>query len=123
MDRHRAAFPGDERGVRTARAWLWGHLDGHRRADDIALVAAELAANAMRHTASQGWLFALSIEHEEAGTRITVEDLGGDTKPELHAVDEETMHGHGLALVDALSDVWGSDGDCNGRDVWAWWDA
>lgn len=71
---HRASFPGDEAGVRAARVWLRGYIEGHSRRDEIALVAAELAGNAIRHTASGGDLFALSVEHEEAGTRLTVED-------------------------------------------------
>ena len=109
--------------MRAARMWLWSYIDRHRRANDIELCAAELAANAIRHTASRGWLFAVTVEHEEAGTRITVADFGGDDKPELPrpaGVDE--LHGHGLALVDALTDAWGTDGDVHGRDVWAWWD-
>lgn len=123
MEKHRAAFTGDESGVRTARAWLWGYIDGHARAGDVALVATELCSNAIAHTASQGWLFALTVERDEAGTRITVADFGGDDKPELREFGCANMHGHGLALVDALADAWGTEGDVFGRDVWAWFNA
>lgn len=122
---HRAVFPGDEPGVRTARAWLWSYIECHPRREDIAQVAAELAANAIHHTASQEGQFALSVEHEETGTRVTVEDEGTpDSKPELCPPAEGAVNGHGLMLVDALTDAWGhADGDYCGRQVWAWWDS
>lgn len=123
--RARAVFPGDPAGVRRARDWLGARVSGHPRADDIDLCAAELATNALRHTASAGSLFAISVEEEQAGTRVTVGDLGTtDTKPEPKPDDlaEAISSGRGLTIVAALSDAWGSDGDVLGRDTWAWWD-
>lgn len=124
---HRATFPGDAPGVRTARLWLWAYIECHPRRDDIALVAAELAANAVQHTASQESQFALSVEHEETGTRVAVEDEGSpDSKPELCPPRDGTVGGRGLMLVDALTDAWGHDADGEyywGRQVWAWWDS
>lgn len=124
--RARAPFPGSPSGVRHARQWLRQRMAGHPRADDIDLCAAEIATNAVHHTASAGWLFAVSVEEEPAGARVTVEDFGtADSKPEPippTAIADEGDSGWGLLLVTALADAWGYDGDASGRDTWAWWD-
>lgn len=67
---------------------------------------------------------AVEVEHEHGGAdvRLTVEDLGGDTKPAVQHSAADGGHGYGLALVPELSDAWGVDGDASGRDVWARWD-
>ena len=122
--RHRAAFPGDPAGVRAMRVWLRGSLpDNCPHAADIQVCAAELATNATRHTASGGYLFAVTVERDEVDIRLTVEDLGGDDAPEVTRSDASELDasGHGLALVSALSDAWGSSGDAFGRDIWAVW--
>lgn len=124
--RHRHEFTGDELGVRRAREWLAEHLSEHPLRHDIALVATELCANAIRHTASAGRTFALVLERDGDGatTRLTAEDLGSsDTKPERQEPADGDIHGHGLLLVNETADAWGSDGDRNGREVWAVWDA
>lgn len=114
-------FRGDPGGVRAMREWLTARIAGHSRADDIELVATELASNATRHTASKGWLFVVAVERG-AGTRVTVEDLGSaETEPVMGNAGVDDMHGHGLALVAELSDSWGCHGDHTGRDVWARW--
>lgn len=124
--RYRQEFPGDEAGVRHARQWLAGHLDGHPQADDIELVAAELATNCIRHTASAGRTFAFVLEVEDDGEtiRVAAEDLGSpDSKPERCKPTVDEMHGHGLCLVAEVADGWGCDGNEHGREVWAVWDA
>lgn len=103
------------------RGWLHAYLDGCHRAADIDLVATELASNAVCHTASAGWLFAVTVERDRSDMRVTVEDLGGSGMPEVQNPSDDDAGGHGLALVHELSDAWGASGDCLGRDVWAVW--
>lgn len=123
MAHYRTAFFGDSSGVRRARKWVSTHLNDIPRADDIGVVVTELTANAMRHTASGGWLFAVTVETEQAGVRIVVEDLGSvSSKPHRTGADQYADHGHGMELVHTLSDGWGVTGDITGRDVWAWFD-
>ncbi|MEZ0092682.1 ATP-binding protein [Streptacidiphilus sp. EB129] len=52
MTTHRRAFRGVPEVLGAARAWLRRLLDGHPCADDAKLIVSELAANAIRHTAS-----------------------------------------------------------------------
>lgn len=102
------------------RAWLRGYLPrGWPRAVDVELCATELASNAIRHTASADYLFAVTIEYDEPDIRLTVEDLGGSTQPDRRLSAHDDAHGHGLALVQELSDGWGISGDAFGRDIWA----
>lgn len=77
------------------------------------------------HTESNGSLFAVRFEPERRRVRLTVEDLGGDEEPRIKlfagSYNGDLVGGHGLALVEALSDDWGVDGDELGREVWAVW--
>jgi anti-sigma regulatory factor (Ser/Thr protein kinase) len=88
-----------------ARAWLLRH----QACDDAVLVASELAANAVAHSAS-GWpggvfLVALAVLGD-ADVRVIVTDLGGPGLPQDSpdaAADAES--GRGLAVVRALAPV------------------
>lgn len=122
-DRDRAAFPGDPAGVAAMRAWLRRRVADNPRRDDIELVATELAANAVGHTASSDFMFAVRLDRADTALHLAVQDLGGDDKPQPIDTDPDTKrlreHGYGLTLVDALADTWGATGDGFGRDVWA----
>ncbi|MGH3342892.1 MAG: ATP-binding protein [Carbonactinosporaceae bacterium] len=56
------AFSGHPSAVGEARGWLAGLLDGLPVASDAVLVLSELATNALRHTASSGCGFSVSVE-------------------------------------------------------------
>ena len=84
-------------------------------ADDAALVAAELLANAVQHGAppvvvcARGDSTALSLEIRDASPR----------SPIRPALSTSNMTGRGLALVDALSASWGvRREDDGGKTVW-----
>jgi hypothetical protein len=121
----RRVFPGEERQLGILRRWLDSLLPNCPAQDDVASVATELGANAIRHTASgRGGRFAVEIAWHEAVVRVTVADGGGPTEP--HLIDDSAVeHGRGLLLVRGLSLRTGVVGDQQGRLVWAEtaWDA
>ncbi|MEU3216899.1 ATP-binding protein [Streptomyces sp. NPDC006971] len=122
-------FPATARGARLARRVMVRHLDqwgfppGSDTSCTVALVVAELAANAVRHGRVRGRNFLLSATHEVSARRIRVEV--SDACPELPRVgasspadDEES--GRGLVLVDVLAARWGAVPRTPfGKTVWA----
>ena len=94
----------DERGVPTDLA------------DDLVLIASELAANAIRHGAPPAML---RLTYEPARIRVTVSNHGDAPDPRVLTADPEAGHGRGLAMVETLADEvgWARDGDR--LDVWA----
>ncbi|MEU4235375.1 ATP-binding protein [Nonomuraea sp. NPDC026600] len=108
------AFPGQADQIGAARRWVLEHLplpDDDPRAHDIALVASELATNAVMHSASgcPAGRFALQIEVEgdstdQAGALgLTCIDMG----PALVSMPRgEGEGGRGLALVQELADAY-----------------
>jgi hypothetical protein len=115
--RYQQTFHGRADQVAQVRRDLAAHLAGSPVADDAVLIASELAANAVTHSASAGEFFIVRVETYPAYMQIECEDLGGpwqcgppDTRP------------HGLDIIQALAgpDNWGtettSDAD---RIVWA----
>jgi hypothetical protein len=117
--RWRRVFPGEERQLRVLRRWLASLLPDCPAQDDIASVATELGANAIRHTASgRSGKFAVEIAWHEAVVRVTVADGGAPTEPRL-IDDPAAEHGRGLLLVHGLSLRTGATGGPEGRLVWA----
>ena len=103
--------------VARIRREIAAHLDGCPAAADAVLIASELAANSVTHSASQDEFFTVRCETYPDYLWIEVEDLGG----EWHCKPQDDRP-HGLQIVEALTgpDNWGtettSDGD---RVVWA----
>ena len=114
--RYQRTFHGRADQVSQVRADITAYLGG-RPAADAVLIASELAANAVVHSASAGEFFTVRCERHAGYVWLEVEDLGGPWHPEA-APD----HPHGLYIVDLLTGPggWGtettSDGD---RIVWA----
>ncbi|MFI1943346.1 ATP-binding protein [Streptomyces virginiae] len=89
----------------------WGVTDG---ADDMLLCVSELATNALRYGVLPGRGYLLRLfGFEDATVRIEVHDSG----PGFSRITERP-HGHGLALVGALSDDWGALARTPGKVVW-----
>lgn len=116
------------RGARLARRLathqldLWGVPFGSAASDNVALIVAELASNAVLHARVPGRDFALRLEHRTGVLRIEVADARGDrpvAAPPMTA-DTTTDHGRGLVIVDALASRWGVTGPPGpGKVVWA----
>jgi hypothetical protein len=87
--------------------------------DDVICVAAELAANAILHTAS-GWdgHFEVGISWLDSAVRVTVSDSGSPTGPR-HAGCLMAEAGRGLLIVNTLASKTGLTGDAHGRTLWA----
>lgn len=114
---YQRTFHGRADQVAQVRREIADHLAGCLAAGDAVLIASELAANAVTHSASAGEFFTVRCEIYPGYIWIECEDLGGPwhCKP----TDDRP---HGLDIIEALvgPDNWGvettSDGD---RVVWA----
>lgn len=118
--RWRRIFTGHERELPLLRQWLASLLPQCPARSDVLSVATELAANAVRHTASgcEGGRFAVEITWHPAAVLIAVADGGGPAEP--HVIDDPLGEsGRGLLLVRGLSARTGFTGDTRGRLVWA----
>jgi Histidine kinase-like ATPase domain len=117
--RWRQVLRGEEHQLRALRRWLASLLPACPARDDVTAVATELAANAIRHTASGrgGWL-AVEITWYGAVIRVAVADGGAQTEPRV-IDDPAGEHGRGLLIVQGLSIRTGCYGDQRGHLVWA----
>jgi anti-sigma regulatory factor (Ser/Thr protein kinase) len=114
-------FPGLPAIVPSARRFVRGILVGSPRAEDMELITAELASNAIRHTPSgrDGGEFTLRVHTEPGWERVEVSDSGtGEWSGPRDASDDDE-YGRGLAIVAALVDKLGHDVRASGQTVWA----
>ncbi|MFJ5035894.1 ATP-binding protein [Streptomyces sp. NPDC088560] len=86
-------------------------------ADTTELVTSELASNAARH-ARHGTLRLTLRRRADRGVRVSVTDKSR-TPPAPRSASAEDITGRGLALVDVLSQQWGTDPLPWGKRVWA----
>jgi len=127
-------FSSTPRGARLARRLCgerldsWGIPYGGDVHDALALIAAELCANAVRHGNVPGRDFHLrlaGVRLPAGGTtvRIEVTDTRGERLPTPAPADPTggRTDGRGLLLVAALADLWGwcPRADGPGKTVWA----
>jgi serine/threonine-protein kinase RsbW len=124
--RWRRVFPGEERQLSLARRWLESLLPDCPPRDDVLLIATELGANAVLHTASgRGGHFVLEVTWEGPVVRVAVEDGGAASGPQV--IDDPVGdRGRGMLVVQGLSVRFGVHGGHLGRTVWAevpWGDA
>lgn len=114
-------FPGLPAIVPSVRRFVRGILASSPRADDMELITAELASNAIRHTPSgtSGGEFTLTMRTEPGWARVEVFDAGtGEWNGPREASDDDE-YGRGLAIVVALADKLGHDVRPDGQTVWA----
>jgi hypothetical protein len=114
---YQRTFHGRADQVGQVRRDIAAQLAGCPAADDAVLVASELAANSVVHSASAGEFFTVRCQAYPDYVWIEVEDLGGPWQ--LRQPDDRP---HGLDLITALAgpDNWGTDTTSDGdRIVWA----
>jgi anti-sigma regulatory factor (Ser/Thr protein kinase) len=146
--RWRRVFPGQEAELRRVRCWLAELLPSGPAREDVVTAAVELAANAVRHTASgRDGFFAVELTWQmpPVMVRVAVADGGARTFPHLTPGTDPlgsgplglgsagvgsltadqlgsaqlSEHGRGLRVVRALAERTGACGDYRGRLVWA----
>jgi anti-sigma regulatory factor (Ser/Thr protein kinase) len=111
-------FPGEAAQVGMVRDWLEDLLPQCAARYDVIVVASELCANAVCHTASgRGGQFVVEITWSAELVRVRVGDGGAPTVPRI--VQDPDVHGRGLQLVHGLCAGMGVSGGVNGRYVWA----
>ncbi len=113
-------FPGKQAEVAEARELVRDALRGNPLNDAAVLVADELAANAVRHSASgqPGRTFRVNCYTNQRAIRVEVHDDGGSSEPQRREIAWDAETGRGLMLVDELAAHWGVTGDQHGRTVW-----
>jgi hypothetical protein len=112
-------FPGTPRQVRFVRDFTRRVLAGCPVEDDAVLLASELAANAVMHTASgRSGVFAVVIDRAPAWVTIEVHDGGSEATPGVLDGSAGGESGRGLSVVQAMASRWGYAGGPDGRVVW-----
>lgn len=121
MDIWSKEFPGVPECLAEARNFTLAVLGDSDGAHTVALVADELAGNAIKHTASgaPGGEFVLRLARFGGWCRVRVDDQGGPSTPSVRVAAEADEAGRGLTIVTVLSARWGVDGDERARSVWA----
>jgi anti-sigma regulatory factor (Ser/Thr protein kinase) len=96
--------PGEARGhVRELH-----HSIGSERVEDATLLVSELVTNAVKY-GPEHEAIKLIVSSDEDRVRFTVHDLGAGPLPEMRQQDDPAPGGHGLRLVDAIADGWGTE--------------
>ena len=112
-------FAGSAEEIRSVRQFVGQCIAGCPVADDVILLASEIATNALRHTASgRDGTFIVLVRAAEGCTRVEVHDLGSDTEPAIGRSDSPGESGAGLAIVETVAARWGFHGSRFGRVVW-----
>ncbi len=120
------SFPAELDSVRAARHYVTGLLGagaGEAAACDTAIVATELAANAVLHARSG---FTMTVYRSAGVTRIAVRDMvpvhvleDAEHEAAGEGVPFEVMTGHGLSVVAQLASRWAVNPLPDGKVVWA----
>ena len=116
-------IPGRPEHVREARTFVAKALgDLHPGLEDVVLLTSELVTNAVMHSASDCARGTITVQISEStgGVRVEVADAGSDLSAPAVRGDVYASDGHGLFLVQTLSDQWGYLRDDNGTTVWFW---
>jgi hypothetical protein len=112
-------YPGIAFSVRWVRADLARFVEGYPVADDVVLLASELATNAILHSRSghpdRTFTVRMTLYPGDYAW-VEVVDQGGVWSEDVY--DDE--HGRGLGIVAAVAGDgnWGIDGDERCRTVW-----
>jgi hypothetical protein len=104
-------FPGELASAREARHFVLAALGPRAGGADAAIVAAELAANAVRHARSP---FTVTVSWLPRRARISVQD-----QAPLNGHPLVTQPGHGLHIVAQIAARWAVDPLPGGKVVWA----
>jgi serine/threonine-protein kinase RsbW len=107
-----APTPAAPAAARRALAWLEPHVDAARY-QNLRVAVTELVANAVEHGGDgRGAVVEVAISLDARSVRVDVSDAGGRFTPRLPpaAPAPQSARGHGLILVERLSDRFGVAG-------------
>jgi anti-sigma regulatory factor (Ser/Thr protein kinase) len=82
--------------------------------DDAALLVSELVTNVVRHVVGEA---AMTVEVHLTQSALKVAVVDASTAP-ADARNPTAQGGHGLWLVEAVADRWGSEEHGHGKRVW-----
>ena len=119
----RLTIPGRPEYVREARRFVAKALgDLHPSLDNAVLLTSELVTNSVMHSSSRcyGGTVTVLVAESAGGVRIEVTDEGSDLSSPVVRGDVYASDGHGLFLVQTLSDQWGYLRDAGATTVWFW---
>jgi anti-sigma regulatory factor (Ser/Thr protein kinase) len=114
-------IPGLPEHVCEARSFIAKALgELHPHLDDATLLTSELVTNAVMHSNSrcQGGMITVLVTEAAGDVRIEVGDEGSDLSTPIVRGDVFASDGHGLFLVQTLSDQWGYTRHGKGTTVW-----
>jgi two-component sensor histidine kinase len=110
-------FGGQADQVSLVRREIASYLAGGPAADDVLLIASELATNAVLHSRSRGRSFTIRVEQRADQVLIECEDLGG---PWRRRQDDDRPHGLDIVATLVGPDCWGTRTTAEGtRITWA----
>ncbi|WP_279617219.1 ATP-binding protein [Streptomyces albus] len=109
------ATPGRARAFVRRHSTAWGVSAAV--VSSLELIVSELATNAVRHTRSRHIKLRLTLSKGKVTVAVT--DSGPRHPLQSSAPEDESEHGRGLFLVEALSDSWGHEAHGDGSRVWA----
>jgi anti-sigma regulatory factor (Ser/Thr protein kinase) len=114
----RRTFRGEQDQVAAARDFVKRVVGRCPMLDEAVLLTSELCTNALLHTASgRGGSFEVTVRRALDSVRIEVRDDGSKTVPAVRSLDQFSVDGRGLALVELIANQWGQYGDELGRSV------
>lgn len=107
------ASHGAARDFVRCRLMIWGRDD---IVDDALVIIGELLTNALIHAPSPEYVVA--VDWNGGMIRLEVWDTS-PFLPHKLPIDLDNVHGRGMRIVDALSEVWGWRIAASGKCVWA----
>lgn len=114
--RRRQQFGGSPGDVRAVRSFVGRAADDAGVDREAAKVAAsELATNVVRHA---GTPFTVTISVRPGHLRVELSDGSAIVPAVVQMVRDDSDHGRGLRLLEALTERWGVDLQPGGKVVW-----
>jgi anti-sigma regulatory factor (Ser/Thr protein kinase) len=110
-------LPSEQRSVPAARRVVGQLLDAWAASgfrDDATLLVSELVTNVVRHVAGKAAM-RVEVQLSEPGLRVAVVDRS-PARPTVRGRGADG--GHGIWLVSAVADRWGSEEHGGGKRVW-----
>ncbi|HZT67364.1 MAG TPA: ATP-binding protein [Acidimicrobiales bacterium] len=109
-------FAADPRDIASVRAFVREAVQGvdEEMADDIELLASEVATNVVEHAHTD---YQVRVRQEEGAIRVEVAD-GSSVIPAVRSLALNADRGRGLMLLEHMADSWGAQEAPDGKIVW-----